>query len=80
MPFLLSENKMSNIHTLINQRIGTLTVIGRTRNERGNRARFICRCDCGKERIIFADELLTGKFEPCDCMKPKKTKKQKQEE
>jgi len=73
-------NKMANIHTLIGQKIGTLTVTGRTRNERGNRARFICGCDCGKELIMFADELLTEKFEPCDCVKPKKTKKTKQEE
>lgn len=61
---------MGNIHTLIDRKIGTLTVKSRTKNERGNRARFICTCDCGKEHTLFASDLLTGKNIECNCDKP----------
>lgn len=60
---------MSNIHTLPGRKFGTLTVVRRARNERGNQARFICICDCGKEQIRLARDLLTGTFAPCECAK-----------
>ncbi|SFM09199.1 hypothetical protein [Pelosinus propionicus] len=58
---------MANIHTILGTKFGTFTVIRRTKNERGNRARFICLCDCGKEYIKFADELFTERYSKCEC-------------
>lgn len=61
---------MPNLHDLPGQRLGTLLVLGRLRNQRGNQARFVCRCDnCGKEHIRLASALCAGKVEPCDCGK-----------
>jgi len=58
---------MANIHTLPGTKFGTFTVIRRTKNERGNRAKFICLCDCGKEHVKFADELFTERYSKCEC-------------
>jgi len=65
---------VASIHTLAGSKIGTLTVVSRTKNEKGNRARFVCKCQCGQEHVIFADELLTGKYTACACTKGKKYK------
>lgn len=61
------EEMMANIHTIVGTKFGTFTVIRRTKNERGNRARFICLCDCGKEHVKFADELFTERYSKCEC-------------
>ena len=36
---------------------------------RGNgRARWLCRCDCGKEKIVYAKYLLAGDTRSCGCL------------
>jgi hypothetical protein len=50
------------------QRFGRLTVIGRFRGGH-RRAQWLCRCDCGQERMVFGYSLLTGNTKSCGCLK-----------
>ncbi len=52
---------------LTGQRFGELTVLCRAENDRHNRTRWICRCDCGKECSVPAMRLKTGRTGSCGC-------------
>lgn len=58
---------------LTGNRYGRLVVIGPAEpNIRGNgysRSRWLCRCDCGKEKIVMEDNLVRGHTRSCGCMK-----------
>ena len=45
---------------------GHLTVLGRA-EIKGGRSCWRCRCDCGKEKIVMARNLKTGKTKSCGC-------------
>ena len=59
----------SRLHDLTGRRFGKLTVISRVPNGKGHGARWNCRCDCGKEKIIYASHLERGKILSCGCQK-----------
>jgi len=61
---------MANIYSLPGSKLGTFTVLRRVLPQRGNQARYLCRCECGKEVVRLASALLTGRFEPCGCVEP----------
>lgn len=54
-------------YNIIGQRFGKLTVIGRESN--GSHAKFLCRCDCGREIAVRGDSLRSGKTISCGCSK-----------
>lgn len=54
-------------YNIIGQRFGRLTVIGRESS--GSHAKFLCRCDCGREIIVRGDSLRSGKTISCGCDK-----------
>lgn len=54
---------------IVGQRFGKLTVIKRVENNNRMRAKFLCRCDCGNEKIILGDSLSSGKTKSCGCLK-----------
>ena len=54
----------SRLHDLTGKRFGKLTVISRAPNGNGHGARWNCRCDCGKEKIIYANHLEREKSYP----------------
>lgn len=54
-------------YDIIGNRFGQLTVIGRESS--GSHARFLCRCDCGKEIVVRGDSLRSGKTVSCGCGK-----------
>jgi hypothetical protein len=51
------------------QRFGRLTAIRRVENDKWNNAKWLCRCDCGKEKIVPTTGLSTGKTSSCGCLK-----------
>lgn len=60
---------VEQLPSLIGERFGMLTVIGRADStERGNR-RWLCRCDCGTEKIIIGSNLRRGTTVSCGCKK-----------
>lgn len=61
---------------LTNQKFGHLTVLRRFPNHAGTkqtkgRARWKCKCSCGKEVDMLAQSLLTGNSKSCGCRKRK---------
>ena len=45
---------------LAGQRFGKLTVIAPAESSATRQARWLCRCDCGNECVVFASNLKNG--------------------
>lgn len=55
------------------QRFGKWTVLGmttRTSTDGHKRTACLCRCDCGTERVVYAQSLRSGKSMNCGCARP----------
>ena len=55
------------------QRFGRWTVLGmtaRTSTDGHKRTACLCRCDCGTERVVYAQSLRNGLTKSCGCAKP----------
>lgn len=57
---------MSALNDLTNRRFGMLSVIKRVEND-GEYPRWLCRCDCGKEKIIRGYNLTYNGTTSCGC-------------
>ena len=49
------------------ERFGKLTVIERIANDKHNKARWLCQCDCGKKTNSSTNNLRGGKSKSCGC-------------
>ena len=54
---------------LIGQRFGRLTVIKREGKDKHNRATWLCKCDCGNEKVVNSNNLRNGSTTSCGCLK-----------
>lgn len=52
---------------LVGKKFGLWTVISREENGSRNQSRWLCKCQCGIERIIDGSSLLQGKSKSCGC-------------
>lgn len=64
---------MWNFEDLTGQRFGKLTVLERASNGNHKQTRWLCRCDCGNERIVQARSLKSGNTKSCGCLQKEKT-------
>jgi hypothetical protein len=55
-----------NIKDLTGMRLGSLIPI-KYRIEKGNRVRWLCKCDCGREKWIFGWMIISGHSKSCGC-------------
>ncbi len=53
---------------LSEQRFGKLTVLKRAENSKNGLVRLLCRCDCGKEKIVQYGNLKNGHTQSCGCL------------
>jgi hypothetical protein len=60
---------------LIDQHINRLTVISREANNKHNRARWLCKCDCGNYKVIDAPSLLNKSTKSCGCYNLERSRK-----
>lgn len=51
----------------INSKHGKWTVIEEINNNNGHHISYLCRCDCGTERIVRRENLLDGRSSSCGC-------------
>lgn len=54
------------------QRFGRWTVLGmttKTSTDGHRRTACVCRCECGKERVVYAQSLRSGQSRGCGCAK-----------
>lgn len=52
---------------LTGKRYGRLVVIERAKNK-GSKTAWLCKCDCGNEKIVSGDKLKTGNTKSCGCL------------
>lgn len=49
------------------KRFGRLQVLSRAENKSNGKAQWLCRCDCGQERMVTTDKLSSGRQVSCGC-------------
>ena len=63
---------MSKFIDLTGQGFGRLIVVERAKNNKWGRAKWLCKCDCGKEKIIEGQMLIQNRTKSCGCLKLEK--------
>ena len=71
---LIGDSRRAKTFDLIGKRFGRLTVISLNDFNGGN-ARWLCVCDCGKEKIIIGRSLTKGMTTSCGCYGDEQRKK-----
>jgi len=54
-----------------NARFGAWTVLSQGPNGVSRRTRWLCRCDCGTERLVSTIHLTRGTSKSCGCKRPR---------
>lgn len=60
------------MNDLTDKKFNRLTVIERKGNDIFGHLRWLCRCDCGKEKIIVGSHMVRGKTKSCGCLNKEK--------
>ncbi len=58
---------------LTGQKFGRLVIIQRMDNDKSGHLRWLCKCDCGKKRIIRGDHLKSDETQSCGCLRKEVT-------
>lgn len=56
---------MRKLIDLTGQKFGKWTVLERSSNDRNGNLRWLCRCDCGREKIVCGKSLRSGNSKGC---------------
>lgn len=59
---------MGKVIDLTGQKFGRLTVIKRMPNNNRRNSMWLCRCDCGTEKVIIGSYLRIGQTKSCGCL------------
>lgn len=62
---------MGAVIDLTNRKFNMLTVLSRYGTAKDGQATWLCRCDCGNEKIVESSDLKNGKTKSCGCLKYK---------
>ncbi len=65
---LIAELTSHNFKDLRGTRFSRLVVVRRVDRPRGQRTRWLCRCDCGGLCEVDADNLTAGRQKSCGCL------------
>jgi hypothetical protein len=57
------------LKNLTGLQFGRLAVVARHVNSPAGKARWVCRCSCGTEKIVTGGNILSGKIVSCGCHK-----------
>lgn len=70
---------MSRFIDLTGKRFNKLTAIKRVKtpeNVKGKRTYWLCKCDCGREKIVWGCHLTLGRIKSCGCLLKESKSKQ----
>lgn len=56
---------------MIGKKYGKLLVVRQVEPSKSGHTRYLCKCDCGVEKIFQAQNIRTGKSESCGCERAK---------
>ena len=65
---------MGNPLDLIGQKFNRLIVISDAGSNKHKKRLYLCRCDCGKEKIVIGSSLVSGNTGSCSCYKYEQAK------
>ena len=57
-----------NVPSLVGERFGRWIVLDKAEKGKSGEIQYLCRCDCGNERIIRRTSLTTGNSKSCGCL------------
>lgn len=60
---------MKTPYDLSGRRFGRLSIIKKVPNRKATAATWLCRCDCGNEKIITGPNLRRGATKSCGCLR-----------
>ena len=60
---------------LTGKRFGKLTVLKRVIKINSKKTYFLCKCECGKIKTIYRDDIVSGKTISCGCHKKEMARK-----
>ena len=67
---------MAKLIDLTNQRFGRLVVLEKANNNStSTQAKWLCQCDCGKQKVIASQSLRKGITKSCGCLQKEITAK-----
>ena len=58
----------SNLLNITGQRYGKLTALQFEGRNRHGKACWLCRCDCGKQKVVLLGSLMSGRTKSCGCL------------
>jgi len=53
---------------LTGQKFGRLTVVKYVENDKWNKSRWLCQCDCGNQKNILSNSLKSNRTKSCGCL------------
>ncbi len=59
---------------IIGRRFGRLVVVSSATPDKNNLRKWLCQCDCGKQKIIYEKNFCRGKTKSCGCYSREATK------
>lgn len=59
---------MKSEYEITGKKFERLTVIKRVENSKSGQTRWLCRCDCGNETIVWGGHLRSGHTKSCGCL------------
>lgn len=68
---LQQESRYTKAENLVGQKFGMLTVLKRAENK-GKQIRYLCKCDCGNEKVFYSTNLKRGLSTSCGCFRKEK--------
>jgi len=74
---MAAELGRSNFIDLSGKRFGRLQVISPVGKDKYNNYKWLCNCDCGKEKIVKGNCLCSGMTRSCGCLRAENTTKTK---
>lgn len=69
---LRRKERSHNFQDISGQRFGKLTVIG-LHHINNSSCYWLCKCDCGNEKVVRGGDMKRGKINSCGCIKREKT-------
>lgn len=64
---------MSELIDLTGKQFGRLLIVGRANNDTCGNIYWLCKCNCGTEKIIGSRHLKSGSTKSCGCLSKEKT-------
>lgn len=53
----------------VGKKFGKLEIVSFSRKDNNSNNYYLCKCDCGTEKVVAQNHLVSGKTKSCGCLK-----------